>query len=139
MKNHLPRKKTFDFLLITTLWNIQPKLWWDLNMPWDKSMMFCKISHRTFCGFISMFFPNVGGFGWRLQAVEDPGFPRGGGSQSSGGGQHTILPNFPKNCMKMKKFGPLALTDPRGHQGCLPTWGSKFFLFHVVFGKKFEK
>ena len=36
-----------------------------------------------------------------LHSVADPGFPRGGGANSPGGGgrQHTILPNFPKNCM----------------------------------------
>ena len=33
-------------------------------------------------------------------SMADPGFPRGGGCQ------HTILPNFPKNCMKLKEFGP---------------------------------
>ena len=38
--------------------------------------------------------------------VADPGFPRGGGANSKGGRQHTILPNFPKNCMKLKEFGP---------------------------------
>ena len=38
--------------------------------------------------------------------VADPGFPRGGGANSPGGRQHTILPNFPKNCMKLKEFGP---------------------------------
>ena len=27
------------------------------------------------------------------------------------GRQHTLLPNFPKNCMKLKKFGP----QGRGH------------------------
>ena len=27
------------------------------------------------------------------------------GRQLSGGCQHTILPNFPKNCMKLKEFG----------------------------------
>ena len=32
-------------------------------------------------------------------AVADPGFPRGGR-------RHTILPNFPKNYMKLKEFGP---------------------------------
>ena len=41
-----------------------------------------------------------------LTAVADPGFPRGGGANSPGGCQHTILPNFPKNCMKLKEFGP---------------------------------
>ena len=40
-------------------------------------------------------------------SVADPGFPRGGGANSPGGGrQHTILPKFPKNCMKLKEFGP---------------------------------
>ena len=38
--------------------------------------------------------------------MADPGFPRGGGANSPGGRQHTKLPNFPKNCMKMKEFGP---------------------------------
>ena len=28
------------------------------------------------------------------------------GRQLPGGHQHTILPNFPKNCMKLKEFGP---------------------------------
>ena len=40
------------------------------------------------------------------KAVADPGFPRGGGANSPRGRQHTILPNFPKNCMKLKEFGP---------------------------------
>ena len=32
--------------------------------------------------------------------------PGGGGANSPGGGrQHTILPNFPENCMKSKEFG----------------------------------
>ena len=39
-------------------------------------------------------------------SVADPGFPRGGGANSPGGRQHTILPYFPKNCMKLKEFGP---------------------------------
>ena len=33
------------------------------------------------------------------KAVADPGFLRGGR-------QHTILPNFPKTCIKLKEFGP---------------------------------
>ena len=28
------------------------------------------------------------------------------GAPTPQGGQHTILPNFPKNCMKLKEFGP---------------------------------
>ena len=40
--------------------------------------------------------------------VTDPGFPQGGGrepSKGGGGREHTILPNSPKNCMKLKEFG----------------------------------
>ena len=32
------------------------------------------------------------------------GFPRGGGANPTA--QHTILPKFPKNCIKLKEFGP---------------------------------
>ena len=32
--------------------------------------------------------------------------PRRGRQLPGGGRQHTILPNFPKNCMKLKEFGP---------------------------------
>ena len=42
-------------------------------------------------------------------SVADPGFPRGGGGGATlrgRGCQHTILPKFPKNCMKLKEFGP---------------------------------
>ena len=39
------------------------------------------------------------------QAGTDPGFPVGGDANPSGGRrQHTILPDFPKNCMKLRKF-----------------------------------
>ena len=41
-----------------------------------------------------------------LQSVTDPEFPLGGGANSPGGALHTILPNFPKNCMKLKEFWP---------------------------------
>ena len=44
-----------------------------------------------------------------IQAVEpvaDPGFPRGGCANYKGGGANLLfLPIFPKNCMKLKKFG----------------------------------
>ena len=42
---------------------------------------------------------------WRIQDFPEVGAPiswRGGGRRR----QHTILPNFPKNCMKLKEFGP---------------------------------
>ena len=34
-------------------------------------------------------------------------FPEEEAPTPRGRGQHTILPNFPKNCMKLKEFGPL--------------------------------
>ena len=34
----------------------------------------------------------------------DPEFPVGGGANPPGGYQHMILPNFVKNCMKLRKF-----------------------------------
>ena len=42
---------------------------------------------------------------WRWP-VTDPGFPQGGAWTLQGGGhEHAILPNSPKNCMKLKEFG----------------------------------
>ena len=41
--------------------------------------------------------------------MADPAFPRDEGTKPPGEGgrrQHTILPKFPKNCMKLKEFGP---------------------------------
>ena len=38
--------------------------------------------------------------------MADPEFPQGRGENSSGRRQQTILSNFPKNCMKLKEFGP---------------------------------
>ena len=38
--------------------------------------------------------------------VVDPEFPRAKGANPAGGRQHTIWPNFPKDCMKLKVFGP---------------------------------
>ena len=38
---------------------------------------------------------------WRIQD-----FPEEGAPTPQGGRQHTILSNFPKNCMKLKEFGP---------------------------------
>ena len=47
----------------------------------------------------------------------DPGFPVGGGANPRGGGrQHMILPNFEKNCMKLRKF----LTVGGAHAGSAP-------------------
>ena len=34
----------------------------------------------------------------------DPGFPIGGGQPSRGGHQRLILPNFAKNCLKLRKI-----------------------------------
>ena len=40
---------------------------------------------------------------WRIQDFPEEGAPT---PQGGGGRQHTILPKFPKNCMKLKEFGP---------------------------------
>ena len=41
----------------------------------------------------------------RIITGADPGFPIGVGANHPGeGGQHTKLPNFPKNCMKLRKI-----------------------------------
>ena len=45
--------------------------------------------------------------------VADAGFPRGGGTNSGEGRQHTILPIFLKNYMKLKEFGPRGVSVPR--------------------------
>ena len=37
--------------------------------------------------------------------MADPAFPRGG-APTPRGGANMILPNFLKNCMKLKEFGP---------------------------------
>ena len=50
-----------------------------------------------------------------MTTVADQGFPWGGGANFPGGQQHTILPNFPQNCMKLKEFGPW-----RGHMSLAP-------------------
>ena len=40
-------------------------------------------------------------------AVAGAGFPRGGGANSKGGCEKLLFGQFfPKNCMKLKEFGP---------------------------------
>ena len=58
-----------------------------------------------------------------MSPVADPGFSRGGGANSPGGGgrQHMILPKFPKNCMKLKDFGPpVGAASPKFYYVDLP-------------------
>ena len=45
---------------------------------------------------------------WRIQD-----FPEEGAPTPRGGRQYTILPNFSKNCMKLKEFGPRGRRVPR--------------------------
>ena len=45
--------------------------------------------------------------------VVDPGFLRGGGANPPGGANIRFRQNFPKNCMKLKEFGP-----PGGREAC---------------------
>ena len=66
-------------------------------------------------GFLVILFFQKAVFDASEIAVADPGFPRGEGANSPGGRQHTILSNFPKNCMKLKELGPLGV-----HKGCAP-------------------
>ena len=48
---------------------------------------------------------------WRIQDFPEEGAP----TPRGGGRQHTILSKFPKNCMKLKEFGP-----PGGRVPCAP-------------------
>ena len=69
---------------------------------------------------------------WRIQD-----FPEEGAPTLQGGRQHTILPNFPENCMKLKEFGPpggrtskILLCRSATVMGC---WYQIFILsFHCV-------
>ena len=56
--------------------------------------------------------------------VADPGFPRGGGANLTEGHQHMILPNSPKNCIKLKEFGP-------GGRGEGRHWIHLFITYHL--------
>ena len=57
-------------------------------------------------------FDKVSQIQWRIQDFPEVGAPILWGR----GCRHTILPNFPKNCMKLKEFGPtggrMSLTFP---------------------------
>ena len=51
----------------------------------------------------------------RVNAVADPGFPRGGGVNPPGGGrEHTIFPKFPENCMNLdaQRWGCIPHASP---------------------------
>ena len=51
----------------------------------------------------------------------DPGFPVGGDANPPGGGrQHTNLPDFPKNCVKLRKFWSGGVR--RGHPPWIRHW-----------------
>ena len=42
----------------------------------------------------------------------DTRFPIGGGANPPGGCQHMILPNFPKNCLKLRNFSAVRGAPP---------------------------
>ena len=70
--------------------------------------------------------------------VVDPGFPRNGGANSPGRErQHTVLPNFPQNCMKLKEFGPLLDPPLRAYR-----WSRTYFvrplITNVQMGSKYH-
>ena len=67
--------------------------------------------------------------------MADPGFPRGGGANTpAGGGQHTILPNFPKNCMKLKEN----LDPPGGGTSLAPPLDPPLMIFDFKQKKSFD-
>ena len=45
----------------------------------------------------------------------DPGFSIGGGTNPLGGHVHMILPNFPDNCMKLRKVWAIGEGHMLGH------------------------
>ena len=47
---------------------------------------------------------NNTGMGMHYNTGADTGFPVAMGANPEGGRQHTHLPDFPKNCMKLRKF-----------------------------------
>ena len=73
--------------------------------------------------------------------VADPGFPRGGGANSQGGGANPLFgQNFPENCMQIKEFEPRGggrvslappLDPPMIHHICNPERYSLLSLFHA--------
>ena len=74
-----------------------------MELVTDKFVLYIVNKHQwnTFmmCSFFNSLFTVTGNSG-------DQGFPRGWGRQPPRGGQHMILPNFSKTCMKLKEFGP---------------------------------
>ena len=76
----------------------------------SKSCYFCKENDETivhlliFCRKVQPFWIAVEEFMYEHWQIQD--FPMGGGAPTAQGGhQHTILLNFPENCMKSKEFG----------------------------------
>ena len=83
-----------------------------------------------------------------LIPMADPGFPRGGGQLPGGGALQYDFAKFPKNCMKLKEFGPprdASLTPPldpsldpvfpRGGGGT----GGANLLFGLIFPQKIHE
>ena len=63
----------------------------------------------------------------------DPGFPVGGAPTLEGGEQYMVLPNFPKNCMKLRTFW--AVGGERAEDAPLdPTLQTEAELFRIHFG-----
>ena len=80
--------------------------------------------------FCELLFQRVLPFGEINQAIHitfagaDPGFPVGGGANPPGGRQHMILPNFAKNCMKLRKFWAVG----GARAGCAPPKSATAFV-----------
>ena len=65
----------------------------EINKYWERFSQVCFFFSNLFFSHLSQ----------RTFAGADPGFPQQG-APTLWGRQHMILPNFPKNCMKVRKF-----------------------------------
>ena len=72
-------------------------------------------THKFIANAIHVLFNNISGCVCSMASSGRSRIAPRYGRQPTLGRQHTILPNFPKNCMKLKEFGP-----PRGRASLAP-------------------
>ena len=77
-------------------------------LQFQRHLLLLTCSTKRFVFLISFTLLKVQKIQWRIQD-----FPEVGEPTLQGGRQHTILPNFPKNCMKLKEFGPPGGARPK--------------------------
>ena len=69
--------------------------------------------------------------------MADPGFPRGGGTNSRGGRQHTILANFPKKLHEIERIWTQGGTHPSRPLSLDPPLRILQFLWMLETSKRF--